>query len=86
MGFFCGKFCGGFEYFWLKFENLILGIFVLDLFLFFLRDFERVVVSRRPSRWLELVAWPTRSKILFFLRFVSLVAVCSIRSKNVVAL
>lgn len=39
MGFFCGKFCGGFEYFWLKFENLILGIFVLDLFLFFLKRF-----------------------------------------------
>lgn len=52
----------------------------------FLKDFERIVLSRRPSRWLELVAWPTRSKVLFFLRFVSLVSVCSIRSKNVKAL
>lgn len=38
MGFSVENFVG-FEYFWLKFENLILGIFVLDLFFVFPQRF-----------------------------------------------
>ena len=60
------------------FRSWVFLFWTFFFFLSFLKDFERIVLSRRPSRWLELVAWLTRSKVLFFLRFVSLVSVFSL--------
>ena len=71
--FLCGKFCGVWL-FWAKVWKFESGVccltgFLVSFFLFLCppRDFERVVLSRKSSRWLGVLAELTRSKILFFL-------------------